>query len=334
MKKLSLYVKNDNREDLVGYVNLKVSTPNDKIISDVLDTMEKLIISEYTRDANILKMIAPTPVEVTPVPWFSTLLTGSDSSSSKKVFGLSKYLIDRKKAGRIELKGGEWELYSMPILPSDEKSLVCIYRRVDKGPDTIKETSAYKSTTSHSGNSMNKQSHETEVKVSEKVGSLSSASNSVSADPKRKSNPFLSLLNSVEATRSKLPVVAPKKNSVMEDFVQQLQKKLADFLSNATMSEIILQPMEKPKRTLVHEIVGDYPTLLSFSYGDFAERHVRVYRKGEEPQDVEPAPPPPAPQLLASALQAQPPQRMKRKAASSAAIPEGELVEVHQVGRW
>jgi hypothetical protein len=123
-----------------------------------------------------------------------------------------------------------------------------------------------------------------------------------------------------------MPVVVPKKNSVMEDFVQQLQKKLADFVSNAAIPEIILQPMEKPMRTLVQEIVGDYPTLMSVSYGDFAERHVRVYRKGEEPQDVEP--PPTGPQQLA----AQPSKRMKRKAAPSAVLLEEEFVAVHQVG--
>ena len=131
MKKL--YIRNDNREDLVGYVHIKVSTHHDKIISDVLDTMEKITISDYTRDANVLKMIAPSPLQVNSAKWYSTLLTGCDTSSSKKVFGLSKYLIDRKKAGIIELAGGEWELYSMPILPSDEQSLVCMYRRVEKG---------------------------------------------------------------------------------------------------------------------------------------------------------------------------------------------------------
>ena len=317
MKKL--FVKNDAREDFVGYVHIKVTTPNDKIIFDIVDKMDKLVVSDYTRDTNILQMVQYPP-QLNSKAWASTLLTATDSGSSKKVLGLSKYLIERKKAGRIELHGGEWELFAMPVVPSDEQSLVCMYR-LHKEFDSSKE--ATKSLEAQSSNSMKKLLHGHVPTIS-----VSKAPNSSSTDHQRKSNPLLSLLSSVEATRSKLAMAAPKKNSVMEDFVQQLRKKLTDLISDTAIPHIFLEPMDKPKRTLVHEIVGDYPTLMSVSYGDFLDRHVRVYRKGEEPQDAE-APPPLMP---LSVPQSQPQPRLKRKATAVAAISEEELVAVHQVG--
>ena len=116
----------------------------------------------------------------------------------------------------------------------------------------------------------------------------------------------------------------------MEDFEKQLRNKLVTLIADPNIPHVQLEPMEKPTRTLVHEIVGEYPELISFSQGEFPDRHVVVYRKGQEPADMQTQNISQIQNVQSVPMEPQSqPLKPKRKAVSITS--SEELIAVHQV---
>ena len=68
----------------------------------------------------------------------------------------------------------------------------------------------------------------------------------------------------------------------------ELKAKLQEFAEDPKQKVLRLEPMEKDYRYVVHDMVGLFETLLSASCGDMDERHVVIYKKGQEvPEGVE-----------------------------------------------
>jgi len=101
---------------------------------------------------------------------------------------------------------------------------------------------------------------------------------------------LLSLLTSIESTtksQSKLTqAIQPSKNFDYQKFENKIRERLSEFSKDMDCNKIELEPADKNLRTLTHEVVSEYPDLVSSSIGDFEERHVVVYRKGHENEGI------------------------------------------------
>ena len=68
---------------------------------------------------------------------------------------------------------------------------------------------------------------------------------------------------------------------------EKLHRDLKVFDSDPSFTSLHLPPMDHLDRYLVDEVVfSDYPSLVATSIGDGDERHIVVYRKGQQPKDV------------------------------------------------
>ena len=59
------------------------------------------------------------------------------------------------------------------------------------------------------------------------------------------------------------------------------------FEGEPDLKELRFEAMDKDKRYVVHDVITQYPNLVSASVGDMEDRHVVVYRRGHQPADVE-----------------------------------------------
>ena len=76
------------------------------------------------------------------------------------------------------------------------------------------------------------------------------------------------------------------------DYITRMEKELhaqlKEFSEDTEQAILRLEPMDKDYRYVVHDMVGLFETLLSASCGDMDERHVVIYKKGDEvPEGVE-----------------------------------------------
>jgi len=63
--------------------------------------------------------------------------------------------------------------------------------------------------------------------------------------------------------------------------------KLEAFEDDPSLKEVRMEPMDKDYRYVVHDVVSQYPELVSSSVGDMEDRHCVIYRRGFQPDDVE-----------------------------------------------
>jgi len=94
-----------------------------------------------------------------------------------------------------------------------------------------------------------------------------------------------------EPTRKAVAVAEKAKIATVVDFFKDLESKvraqLDQFSVNPELNELRLDPMDKDGRYVVHDVVTDFPHLLSTAVGDYDERHVVVYRVGHQPAGVD-----------------------------------------------
>ena len=66
-----------------------------------------------------------------------------------------------------------------------------------------------------------------------------------------------------------------------------IRAELSVFETDPSFMELRLEPMDKDGRYVVHDVVTEFPDLVSTAIGDHNERHVVVYRRGHVPEGVE-----------------------------------------------
>ena len=74
------------------------------------------------------------------------------------------------------------------------------------------------------------------------------------------------------------------KNEV-QYFEERLRGQLREFISDSSV-QLEFEPMDKFKMFICHEVVEDFPDLIALKSGEGDDRHIVVYKKGFEPEDL------------------------------------------------
>jgi hypothetical protein len=238
--------------------------------------LKHVTISSYSKDEKILSgSIARTSMQISSVPK-----------------GFCRYLYERKKAGVINY--GDITLYVLPPKNPDDTVLSCI-------SSSLSAVTNYAEKTAPSSSSSDSQN-----RISSTSTSSDASSSSVTAAPKKstvsvkaaKGDDFLSsLLNKMQSTsklRTAVGVAAPTDVLARVETIDRydalenrIRTQLVAFEDDASYMELRLEPMDKDGRYVVHDVVSDFPDLISTAIGDFDERHVIIYRRGFCPEGVD-----------------------------------------------
>ena len=279
---LILYVKHPND------VNKKIASckciPTNGLFYD--NANYELLVVDYTRETTIMH---PSPSSMTA----RILISGIDNTESIKLLNFGKFLKDRNKVGIIHVTsnstsnsnssdGNINKLYMLPPTNTNVNDIT-IYCNESLPPHTYVVKSANNSNYSTTSNTT------TSNFTSTITTTTTTASSSANLG-----NDFLGgLLQAMENTNKALASAPPPVHVRTEPlhYIKALEnrvrKEVARFDIENDLNELPFEPMEKDMRFVIHDIVEDMDDLVSASIGDDDDRHVVVYRKGHEPQDIE-----------------------------------------------
>ncbi|XP_060577223.1 sperm-associated antigen 7 homolog [Ruditapes philippinarum] len=91
----------------------------------------------------------------------------------------------------------------------------------------------------------------------------------------------------IKAQKEMIEKQQEKERKKLQDFREQIQKKINSFIKNGSEEKLKLEPMDKTQRAIVHE-VADIASLASFSFGiEEQDRYVMLWKKEFAPSDEE-----------------------------------------------
>ena len=257
----TLWVVNDKGvEERVAEVSLSQPLP---VVGN-----GKLLVSTYSREPSVLH--ADSTYErrtLTPAGQGEA----SGEINSKKLLSFAGYLRERNKAAVIRYEGHEYY-----ILPSQSATSEL---QLLRQPGSSSRPQASVAATSHL-----------------KAPAPGSVKPPVAAPPPPPKSSLLQalssrLIDSNAETRKIIAANEKAKIATVVDYFKELEVKiraqLDAFAEDPELNELRLDPMDKDERYVVHDVITDYPDLLSTAVGDYDERHVVVYRKGFQPQGVD-----------------------------------------------
>lgn len=313
---IQLFVNNE-KEEYICSINLQTtsSLPN------------KLVVHTYSREAAILNCKRTFPI------------FPSNEVDKKKFLGFGKYLLERGKAAVIDL-GLKRILYILPSSTQDkfessEKLQAAIFKsgvlevtaeaQETRQLDTVKAAVGSASGSSTGGllSSLLAKAEET-MKTRE---------------PGKYSKPSTEDRTQAVSRRVRGQIEAFLATSDCDDLaVGEGEGERASIAEHAPVGSsgpkvLVLEPMEKEIRFIVHELVETEfgEQLVSVSAGDGDDRHVEVYVRGHEPQQESFAPTDEGFQVCAVRK-----PRSAEGVASTAARPSAaaeQLVRVGQIKR-
>ena len=233
----------------------------------------ELVVESYTRDPSILKHGDEADADIA-LNGRGRLTLYAEGDEKKKLSAFAGYLKERGKAGIAK-----HDRNTIYLLPSTSSS--------SNGDNNDEVTLTCLATAKHR-----------EVPSTAAPASSSATSNSASQEkPKAKPAGLLGALvsktNNTDAARTALmnkkdSEVRNKTVNYITRMETELKAKLQEFAEDPKQKVLRLEPMEKDYRYVVHDMVGLFETLLSASCGDMDERHVVIYKKGQEvPEGVE-----------------------------------------------
>lgn len=296
-----LYVKNE-KEDLIGEVTLK----QEEEMEENLPEAGKLVINGYSKDTKVLAFSSNKG---------GLVMRATNSDGQRKLAGFGKYLLERKKAGIVNLPRSD-ALYILPPTAKDQVSELRCVKQSSMNSTTVSSTTA---------------------SAPSSAPPSSSSKKDVKKENIKKTDFLSSLLGKMESTNKVATKPRPKEvENVLTVTDRQTRELLDALVQDKSRTELQMELMDKEKRRLVHDIVGnDYPAFVSCSVGDFDdEKFVMVYLKGHEPEGVE---------LASIGRVHMSSSRTTTNKSTSAKgtvkkghtvdMPKEELVQVHQVKR-
>jgi hypothetical protein len=221
------------------------------VLTPELTGVGRILVTSYSRDPAVMQPSSGSNYERREV------IAQAGELNAKKLSSFAGYLRDRKKAAVIKLDQGECFI----VADASGSGGVFLLRKPMQVP-------------------------------------RSAPSQAASAAPPKPAPAKASLLQSLSArvvgsepTRRAEAVAEKAKIATVVDFFKDLESKiraqLDQFSVNPELNELRLEPMDKDGRYVVHDVVTDYPNLLSTAIGDYDERHVVVYRLGHQPAGVD-----------------------------------------------
>jgi len=269
--------------DVVFDPPLHVVFPSSSSSSGGATRLTHVTVTGYTKEDRVLSR----SLEKTTT---TMQFTKEPQETLKKLVSFGRYLADRKKAGIIKYNNAI-NLYILPPANKEDGSLVCI-----SSFDAKKAAAAAPPPppSSRSGSSSSSSSSSSTARA----GTSSSSSSSSSAPSLPKDDFLASILTKMESTTHlrSVGVSGTAPTAVLDraeamDRYQALEKRirveLGVFDTDPSFMELRLEPMDKDGRYVVHDVVTEFPDLVSVAIGDYDERHVVIYRKGHVPEGVE-----------------------------------------------
>eukprot|EP00596_Hydrurales_sp_CCMP1899_P004584 CAMPEP_0119044042 /NCGR_PEP_ID=MMETSP1177-20130426/28122_1 /TAXON_ID=2985 /ORGANISM="Ochromonas sp, Strain CCMP1899" /LENGTH=250 /DNA_ID=CAMNT_0007013435 /DNA_START=265 /DNA_END=1017 /DNA_ORIENTATION=+ len=182
-------------------------------------------------------------------------------------------------------------LYVLPPKSPDDTNLTCICATASSNSHDEKGSSS---------SSLLDQSKTKTIDPSSNSSSSSLSSKPISSKttvtaPK---DDFLSsLLTKMQGTsklRAAVKIAAPTTILARVEVVagydaleKRIREQIEIFDEDPNYMELRLEPMDKDGRYVVHDVITDFPDLVSTAIGDFDERHVIIYRRDHIPEGVD-----------------------------------------------
>lgn len=294
MAKLKLFILNDkNEKQLIAHVQTNPRTTS----------VDTLLVSSYTREPYILDMSKmaddSNTIELdsmnTNNRYKRVTLYAETVDEKKRLSGFAAFLKDRNKAGFCKFDK-ERHLYLLPPTHSKSSELIELINCVllpatetekmmkNNNKAIVQQANVQQKQISHNNNN---------AAVKQPPVSKSSDTTKVPAKSGGLLGSLVSKLNSTADARAQLAKTQaqPDKNTSALDLIvkmeEDLKVKIQAFENDSSVTELRLEAMEKDQRYVVHDVVTQYPNLLTASVGDMEDRHVVIYKKGHQPPDVE-----------------------------------------------
>ncbi|XP_053378681.1 sperm-associated antigen 7 homolog [Mercenaria mercenaria] len=91
----------------------------------------------------------------------------------------------------------------------------------------------------------------------------------------------------IKAQKEMLEKQQDRERRKLQEFREQIQKKINNFIKDGTQEKLKFEPMDKTQRAIVHE-VADIASLTSFSFGlEEQDRYAMIWKKEFAPSDEE-----------------------------------------------
>ena len=267
----TLWVVNDKGvEERVAEVCLSQSMPG--------SGSGKLLVATYSREPSVLH--ADSTYErrtLTPAGQGEA----SGEVNSKKLLSFAGYLRERNKAAVIRYEGHEY--YILPSQSATSELQLLRQPGSSSRPQAASTGSSSATATS-------------QPKAPAPGSGQHQLKPPVAAPPPPPKSSLLQALSSrlIDSNAESRKIAAANekaKIATVVDYFKDLEVKiraqLDAFAEDPELNELRLDPMDKDERYVVHDVITDYPDLLSTAVGDYDERHVVVYRKGFQPQGVD-----------------------------------------------
>lgn len=242
-----------------------------------------LVVEGYTRDTAILKHIGGANGGNGDGNGKGKLSLYAEGEDKNKLAGFAKYLKQRGKAGVA--KQDRNTLYLLPPSGEGEAMITCLV--------TTKHREQPSSISSLSSSAARPAANYGSTPAAPPAAPPSAAPKKQAPKPVGLLGALASKMNNTEAARTALMnkkdrEVRDKTVSYITRMETELKAKLQEFADDDKQRVLRLEPMDKDYRYVVHDMVGLFESLLSASCGDMDERHVVIYKKGDEvPEGVE-----------------------------------------------
>ena len=261
------------------------------------NTLVKLVCAKFTRDPSVLALAGGNTHErddgsaqswgtanntkSTPQPQSKRItLFCDDITQRTRLTGFADYLRERKKAALCR-HSGEHDLALLPpahakaemiqaFLIPHVSTLLLAQQQSNKAATGVKPTPSETSSVAASASSSS-----TSTKKPSLIASLAKRTSSATGVAAR--------LASQQAAKQ----AKAQQSNYIDKVETDVKLKLEAFDEDPSLKEVRLDPMDKDYRYVVHDVVSQYAELVSSSVGDMEDRHVVIYRRGFQPDDVE-----------------------------------------------
>lgn len=247
----------------------------------------KLVCDRFTRDPSMLALGDEERDDGSGQAWGAAnsqtqhrrmILFADDAKEKSRIMGFGEYLRERKKAALC--RHGEEDIVLLPPSKAQTDMITC-YSIPRTQMNTQKRNSVPPIQNFQGAGKLAsvQEQHGGSTKPSEKrqkpslLASLAKRTTSATGIAARKAQ---------QAKLAKAQV-----SSYIDKIEKDVHSRVEAFANDPTLNEIRMEAMDKDYRYVVHDVITQYPELVSASVGDMEDRHCVIYRRGFQPNDVE-----------------------------------------------